>query len=251
MSVARTEQIDVAGLIEFNPAVVTLGTDIADAVDLMLEENVSALPVVDACEVLAGMVTASALIGRVAGRLREHPDGWLRSLLFATAAAQSFARLHGRHVVEVLDTSYGSVSPGTPLQQIVERMEQTKAERLPVCSRGKVIGVITRAGVLRAMVERYRPRPQSQSDAQILRQLHRELGHHAWLPRQGVVVSVENGVVQLNGTIFEEGLRNGIRAVAENVPGVSAVRDHLRLMVAAGYAVPSPDDISAGHNGLA
>ena len=130
-------------------------------------------------------------------------------------------------------------------------MEQTKAERLPVCSRGKVIGVITRAGVLRAMVEQYRPRPQPQSDAQILRQLHRELRHHAWLPRQGVDVSVENGVVQLNGTISEEGLRNGIRAVAENVPGVSAVRDHLQLIVAAGYAVPSPDDISAGHNGFA
>lgn len=203
MFVAPTEEIDAAGLMEFNPAVVTLETDIADAVDLMLEENVGALLVVDAGEVLAGMVTASALIGRVAGRLHEHSDGWLRSWLFATAAANSFARLHGRHVSEVLDTSYGSVGLGTPLQQIVERMEQTKAERLPVCSRGKVIGVITRAGVLRAMVEQYRPRPQPQSDAQILRQLHRELRHHAWLPRQGVDVSVENGVVQLNGTISE------------------------------------------------
>ena len=54
MFVAPTEEIDAAGLMEFNPAVVTLETDIADAVDLMLEENVGALLVVDAGEVLGG-----------------------------------------------------------------------------------------------------------------------------------------------------------------------------------------------------
>jgi CBS domain-containing protein len=249
MSVGRTDGIDAAELTDFNPTLVTLWTDVADAVDLMLDENVGALPVVGPCEDLVGMVTASALMNRVAGRLCEHPVGWLRSFLFAGAAAKTFARLHGRHVSEIVDTGLGSVSLSTPVPWIAERLAETNAERLPVCTRGKVIGVITRAIVLRAMVGVYRPRAQSQSDLQIIRQIDRELGGHSWMPRVGIEVSVENGIAELVGTIFEDGLRYGIRAVVENVPGVLAVRDHLRLMVAAGYAVPSPDDVDNSRDG--
>jgi hypothetical protein len=49
----------------------------------------------------------------------------------------------------------------------------------------------------------------------------------AWAPRDGLAITVENGVVDLNGVILDEKEREALRVVAENVPGVRAVEDHL------------------------
>ena len=54
-----------------------------------------------------------------------------------------------------------------------------------------------------------------------------ELAKAAWVPRDGLSISVKDGVVDLNGVILEEKEREALRVVAENVPGVRAVEDHL------------------------
>jgi hypothetical protein len=47
------------------------------------------------------------------------------------------------------------------------------------------------------------------------------------MPRDGIAITVENGVVDLNGVILDEKERGALRVAAENVPGVRAVEDHL------------------------
>ena len=47
------------------------------------------------------------------------------------------------------------------------------------------------------------------------------------MPRDGIAITVENGVVDLNGVILDEKERAALRVAAENVPGVRAVEDHL------------------------
>jgi CBS-domain-containing membrane protein len=197
-------QTDVVAADIMNPDLlsVTIGTDIAEAVDLMLDHKAGALPVIDSSGALLGMVTASALISRVTGRLAEQPSRWLRAFLFPGTMAKRFAQLHGRHVSEVLDTSLGSITMETPLKRIVERLNGTTAERLAVVDRGKVIGVVTRADVLRAMLELYRPKSDARVDSDIWRQIVTELAPQPWMPRQGVEVSVRNGVAELDGVIL-------------------------------------------------
>jgi len=53
------------------------------------------------------------------------------------------------------------------------------------------------------------------------------LAKTAWVPRDGIAITVENGVVDLNGVILDEKEREALRVAAENVPGVRAVEDHL------------------------
>ena len=48
-----------------------------------------------------------------------------------------------------------------------------------------------------------------------------------WVPRDGLSITVKDGVVDLNGVILEERDREALRVVAENVAGVKAVEDHL------------------------
>ena len=48
-----------------------------------------------------------------------------------------------------------------------------------------------------------------------------------WVPRDGLSITVKDGVVDLNGVILEEREREALRVVAENVAGAKAVEDHL------------------------
>ena len=61
----------------------------------------------------------------------------------------------------------------------------------------------------------------------ILEQINAELAKVAWVPRDGLSITVKNGVVDLRGVILEEKGRDALRVVAENTAGVKAVEDHL------------------------
>jgi hypothetical protein len=60
-----------------------------------------------------------------------------------------------------------------------------------------------------------------------LHQIHAELANVVWVPRDGLSITVKDGVVDLNGVVLEEREREALRVVAENVAGVKAVEDHL------------------------
>ena len=59
------------------------------------------------------------------------------------------------------------------------------------------------------------------------RRILAELAKAAWVPREGLTITVTNGVVDLNGVILDENEREALRVAAENVPGVKAVEDRL------------------------
>jgi osmotically-inducible protein OsmY len=48
-----------------------------------------------------------------------------------------------------------------------------------------------------------------------------------WVPRDGLSITVKDGVVDLNGVVLEERKCEAFRVVAENVAGVKAVEYHL------------------------
>ena len=48
-----------------------------------------------------------------------------------------------------------------------------------------------------------------------------------WVPRDGLTITVADGIVGLDGVILEEKERDALRVAAENVPGVRAVEDRL------------------------
>jgi osmotically-inducible protein OsmY len=68
---------------------------------------------------------------------------------------------------------------------------------------------------------------EDRGDDDIREQILAELAKAAWVPRDGLSISVKDGVVDLNGVILEEKEREALRVVAENVSGVRAVQDHL------------------------
>ena len=53
------------------------------------------------------------------------------------------------------------------------------------------------------------------------------LTEQPWFVARDVAFTIDGGRVTLDGAISDERLRTALRVAAENVPGVSAVDDHL------------------------
>jgi CBS domain-containing protein len=101
----------------------------ACAADLLVDRSLTGLPVVDAQGDVVGVVSDLDLISA----LRHGID------------------LNDASVADVMDTRPLFVEPETDLETVVDLMEQWRVRRLPVCERSRVVGVISRGDVLRAL----------------------------------------------------------------------------------------------------
>jgi osmotically-inducible protein OsmY len=64
-------------------------------------------------------------------------------------------------------------------------------------------------------------------DADIRSAIIDEIEKNAWAPAAAIEVGVNAGVVTFSGTIFDVRDRAALKVLAENIPGVRAVRDDL------------------------
>ena len=130
---------------------------------------------------------------------------------------------------EIMSRQVVSIGPDTSVGELVEMMESGRIKRLPVLDGDVLVGIVSRAdlmGAVARVLDRSEALP-SDDDAiceRVLAELQRAAG---WAPRSSVTVTVKDGVVELNGAIFEEKERAALRVAAENVPGVRSVEDRL------------------------
>jgi CBS domain-containing protein len=209
--------------------VLTVGreTSVANAIRMMLENNISGLPVLDNGKVV-GIVTEGDLLRRGETGTERHRPRWLEILMGPGRMAGEYVRTHGRKVEEIMSTNVISVAGDTPLDEVVGLMERRRIKRVPVVDADVLVGVVSRLDLLRALLRAIEAQhSEHRSDDDIREQILAELAKAAWVPKDGLSISVKDGVVDLNGVILEEKERGALRVVAENVPGVRAVEDHL------------------------
>ena len=221
---------------------VKAGDTVAHAVHVMLKAGISGLPVLDAGGKLAGIVTEGDFLRRAETRTERRRPRWLEFLVGPGRLAEEYAHTHARKVDEVMTREVATAREDTPLDEAVRRMERHRVKRLPVLKGSRVVGILTRADLLRAL-ERIAPEaaPAKSSDREIRDRLLAELENQPWNPRGIANVIVRNGVVDLNGVIFDARERDALRVAAENARGVKEVRDHLIWMEpVSGVYIPSP-----------
>jgi CBS domain-containing protein len=201
---------------------------VEDAANLMLSRRISGLFVVDKAGDLAGVVTEGDLLRRdELGTERGRP-WWLKLLVSPARQAADFTRTHGRHVRDVMTRDVISVADSAPLESVVAIMEKARIKRVPVTRGNQVIGVVSRADLLRALVSRVRnTEPVARDDTAIRTAILDAMEKLSWAPMTTLNVTVSNGTADIWGTITNEQERNAIRVVVENTPGVTTVLDHM------------------------
>ena len=109
-------------------------------------------------------------------------------------------------------------------------MENRNVKRLPVLRDGKVIGIISRANLMRALLSIHRTAPQSSdNDAAIREHVLANVSRQDWSSGAAVDVVVHGGMVDLWGSVGDLAQREALKVLAENVPGVVRVEDHLTV----------------------
>lgn len=208
---------------------VTPETTIAEAAGLMLQHRISGLPVVDGGGTVVGVVSEGDLLHRVeTGTERRHAR-WVEFLIAPGRLAEEYAQANARTVGEVMSADVVAVAPGDPLDEVVRQMERRHVKRLPVIEAGRLVGIVSRANLVRALLDNLpKPAPGKTAPADEIREhILAEIAKQPWGPRASVDVRVESGIVELYGSITDERERTALRVLAENSPGVKAVRDHL------------------------
>lgn len=126
-------------------ATVTPDTPLAEALRIMVEHRISGLPVVEGGK-LVGIVTEGDFLPTGANQAR--PFDLLR------ASAPGGGGLAGRKVSEIMTSDPVTVTAETSLETAAEQMTRRKIKRLPVVADGKVIGILSRADLLSALLRR-------------------------------------------------------------------------------------------------
>lgn len=209
---------------------ITIAPDatVQEAVNLMLSRHISGLFVVDTAGDLVGVITEGDLLRREELGTQRNRPWWLRLLASPGRQAADFTRANGRHVRDVMTEDVLSVAQAAKLEDVVTIMEKNRVKRLPVTADGRVVGVVSRADLLRALIGRERHAdPLATDDRTIRTAILNTLEAQSWAPVTTLNVTVSEGVVDIWGTITSEQERHAIRVVADNTPGVNAVHDHL------------------------
>lgn len=207
---------------------ISRASSLREAVAAMLDHGIGGMPVVDENGVPVGMLSEGDLLRRTElGTERKRPR-WLALLLGPGKLADEYTHAHGRIVADVMSEKLHGVAPDTPLQEVVLQMERHRITRLPVLKDGRLVGIVTRANLLRALALAAPSLPAAtKSDNDIRELLSQELAATHWAPRSLLDIMVRNGEVHLYGTILDEREREALCVAARNTPGVKAVHDHL------------------------
>lgn len=215
-------------------SVVSVAPDTAlpEVVKLLLEHRISGVPVVDDGAVV-GFVGHGELLHRHEIGTDDAGAGrsWWQRLLQVDPTPQAYVRSHGGHARDVMDPEVTTVTEDTPLARLAVIFETRSIRRLPVLRDGRMVGLVTRADLVRALAARCASSCEANaqaSDAQIQAQLMAELAHQTWWSEVWSNVSVQQGVVRFTGVVRREADKDAARIAAENIPGVRAVEDERR-----------------------
>ncbi|HSP95737.1 MAG TPA: CBS domain-containing protein [Candidatus Dormibacteraeota bacterium] len=121
---------------------------------LLLDRGISAVPVVDALGAPIGMVSEGDLIDRHSSEREARRDWWLAMLAEGTALSPrflDFIKTTARPVRQVMTAPVVTVSEDTPVAEIGQLLETHRIKRVPVLRGGRVVGIVSRADVLRAL----------------------------------------------------------------------------------------------------
>ena len=214
-------------------------TNVAEVARLLLERHISAVPVIDSGGRLVGMVSEGDFLRRSEDGSRRHGSWWLRLFSGSGENAADYVKTHGRSAADVMTRDVVTVTEHTPAGDVAHLLETKRIKRVPVLRDGKVVGIISRADLLRGLAaKRHAPAvPASVEDETIRRQILDEIQAGDWAPTYGVNVVVVDGIVQIWGIVDSPEQGEALRVAATNAPGVKGVELNVSSIPAYAWGV--------------
>ena len=211
------------------PAItVGLGSPVAEVAATLRDHHIGGVPVLDAEGKLAGMVTEADLVHRYEIGTDRQADRrpWWRRFHARDTVARRYVKSHGRTARHVMSTPVRCVDEDAPVGDVASLLDAHRIGRVPVLRGHEVVGIVTRADLVKALASHPAPGgPRALDDVEIRRHLVEELSAQEWWNGSWENVDVRSGVVIFKGVVESEDLRLASRVAAEALPGVRGIRD--------------------------
>lgn len=203
---------------------VTPDTPVPALAALFAERGISGVPVVEASGNLIGLVTEGDLIRRLVAD-EEQPRSWL-SRLFGSSPQQAhhYAQIHGQHARDVMSTQLQVVGEDDTVSHAAALLEKHHIRRLPVVRNGKLLGILSRADMMRALLAPIAKSDAPVSDRELLLRVRAEMRKQSWADSYLIFADVADGVVTFHGFSRSPDVERALRALGEGIPGVKAVK---------------------------
>jgi CBS domain-containing protein len=204
-------------------------TPLKDVARLLVERRISGLPVVDETGAVLGVISEADFLAKESGPTEHHSRfGWL------TGARREEA--HDRQLVTARTAGEAMTSPAAtiradmPLWEAAREMAARRINRLPVVDAGKLVGIVTRADVVRTF---------ARSDDEIRTAVEQAVRAVDGLRIEGV----EDGVVRLGGTVAHPSIARAIPGLVAHVDGVVSVDASGLASMPEQAVAPTPESI--------
>lgn len=204
-------------------------TQVREIVALLIEKRISGVLVAEN-ERVVGIVNEGDLLHRYEiGTDGGAPDrSWWARLIRPDRNSVAYVKSHAGRAQDIMTRHVVSITEDTSLRQIALILEARHIRRVPVLRGNQMVGIVTRADLIRALAQKTQAleQPHAQTDEGIRRRLLAELEKQRWWRPDWSAVDVRDGIVSYRGLLESEDERNAARVAAENVPGVRAVEDN-------------------------
>ncbi len=159
---------------------ITPDTTLLAAARLMLEHRIGGLPVLDASNHIIGIFSESDLL-REEGK-GEDGSPWLQMMVGPDGEPAEPRRLEARKVGDIMTREPITIAPGASISQACRLLHDHNLRRLPVIDGDKLVGMIARADLVRAVAvsaEKTSPAPTrdvsvAERQAELERQIWRD-----------------------------------------------------------------------------
>ncbi len=192
-------------------------TPLRDVARLLVERAVSGVPVVDDAGAVVGIVSEADVMAKE--RAEPQRASALARWLHRDAEREQL-RFEARVAGEAMTSPAITTAPYAPITSAAEQMAAQAVNRLPVISGDKLVGIVTRADLVRAF---------ARSEQDVAQDVRAQLEFQRALIRDGggVEVTVEAGEVTLSGQMRRRTNAEALSRIIRHVPGVINVRSEL------------------------
>ena len=138
--------------------VVTAGPDetVAQVARTLAANHISAVPICDKDGTLLGMLSEGDLMRPFSTETEMRRAWWLRMLAEGTDLAPeflSYVRADQRRARDLMVTPVITATEQTAVREVADLMMKHRIKRVPIVRGGKVVGIVARADLVRAIAQ--------------------------------------------------------------------------------------------------
>ena len=203
----------VAREIMTSPVVtVTPETPFREVAMLMLHHRVSGLPVADDSGQVLGIISEADLLHKEEQPLPQPPIvGWHGRSLWLERLVDRYQKATGVTAKDLMTENVVTATEETKVHELAHLMLGTSVNRIPIVRDGRVVGIVTRADILKVFVR---------TDAALAADITHALLHDLWIDPSELTITCANGVITIAGKVDRHSDKDFVVKWIRSIDGV-------------------------------